>query len=78
MYLSPFPLFELHAINAGVCPRAKPRVQRRASIDDLDLSRNTHFFEENCQKQGRFVPQCQKLSVGVKNCQLIETDLRVC
>jgi hypothetical protein len=30
------------------------------------LSQNTHFFEENCQKQGCFVTQCQKLSWGVK------------
>jgi hypothetical protein len=33
------------------------------------LSQNTHFFEENSQKQGHFVPHCQKLSVGVKICQ---------
>ncbi len=33
------------------------------------LSQNTHFFEENGQKQGHFVPHCQKLSWGVKICQ---------
>jgi hypothetical protein len=38
-------------------------------IQDRDLSQNIHFFEENRQKQGRFVPQCQNLSVGVKICQ---------
>jgi hypothetical protein len=31
--------------------------------------KNMHFFEENRQKQGCFVPQCQKLSWGVKICQ---------
>jgi hypothetical protein len=40
-----------------------------ASFDDRDLSQNIHFFEENRQKQGRFVLHRQKLSVGVKNCQ---------
>jgi hypothetical protein len=35
----------------------------------IQLSVNMHFFEENRQKQGCFVPQCQKLSWGVKICQ---------
>jgi hypothetical protein len=42
---------------------------------DRDLSQNLHFFEENRQKQGRFVPDCQKLSVGVKICQSTTIDL---
>jgi hypothetical protein len=46
-------------------------------MQDLELSQNIHFFEENCQKQGRFVPHCPKLSVVVKICQLIETGLGV-
>ena len=39
-----------------------------------DLSQNIHFFEENRQKQARFVPQRQKLSVGVKICQSTTQD----
>jgi hypothetical protein len=35
----------------------------------FDLSQNIHFFEENSEKQARFVPQRQKLSWAVKNCQ---------
>jgi hypothetical protein len=42
---------------------------RLGSRAKCDLSQNIHFFEENCQKQGRFVPQRQKLSWGVKICQ---------
>jgi hypothetical protein len=60
------------------CPSAYfPGEQERSlgsiSIDPFapnnHLSQNTHFFEENGEKQARFVPQCQKLSWGVKNCQ---------
>jgi hypothetical protein len=61
---------------------ATRRVSRRAFSDgitqDRHPSQNIHFFEENCQKQGRFVPQRQKLSAGVKICQSTETDLRDC
>lgn len=35
----------------------------------VTLSPNTHFFEQNSQKRADFVPQRQKLSVGVKICQ---------
>jgi hypothetical protein len=38
-------------------------------IRDRDLSQNIHFFEENRQKQGHFVPHCPKLSWAVKICQ---------
>jgi hypothetical protein len=43
-------------------------------IRDRDLSQNIHFFEENSQKQPVFVPQCQNLSWGVKNCQLLSAS----
>jgi hypothetical protein len=47
---------------------------RARLIPNSDLSQNIHFFEENCQKQARFVPQRQKLSVGVKSCQSTKQD----